>query len=121
MLKERLSHQPVLHPEDAVAQDIAVDELVDADDIIEEFLVEATGRIVSGPDQLDVEGLCLFTERAIVDLLVESMALQLKSQALGSPCSLQARITSRTVLHSPGRSSWRWNPHTAFGLISLHC
>jgi hypothetical protein len=56
VLKERLSRQRVSHPEDAVAQDIAVDELVDADDVIEEFTVESTGRVVSGPDQLDVEG-----------------------------------------------------------------
>ena len=56
VLKERLSRQRVSHPEDAVAQDIAVDELVDADDVIEEFMVESTGRVVSGPDQLDVEG-----------------------------------------------------------------
>ena len=56
VLKERLSCQWVSHPEDAVTQDIAVDELVDADDAIEEFMVELTGCIVSGPDQLDVEG-----------------------------------------------------------------
>lgn len=62
VLKERLLHQRVSHPEDAVAKDVGVNELEDLDDVEEEFTVLAPQvgneqRLV--PDQLDSDGCIL--------------------------------------------------------------
>ena len=54
MLKERLLHQHVSHPEDAIATDVGLDELADVDDEVEEFTVQDTGHVI--PDKLDAEG-----------------------------------------------------------------
>ena len=54
VLKERLLHQCVSHPEDAIATDVVLDELADVDDEVEEFTVQDTGRVIA--DELDAEG-----------------------------------------------------------------
>lgn len=48
ILKERLQHQRVSHPNDSVAVDVSLDDLEDVANVKEDFLVSTNGNVVVG-------------------------------------------------------------------------